>query len=99
MTKRAAASRTANPQAATAVPPPARSASNEMAPARRGRNAFRAKIRMYRQGLGDCFLVTLPRSGNQGDYHALIDCGVILGTSDAATTMTKVLQDVAAVSK
>jgi hypothetical protein len=99
MIKRAAASRKAKPKATTSVSQPIRNVSNERAPAKRGPNAFRAKIRMYRQGIGDCFLVTLPRSGDQDDYHVLIDCGVILGTHDAATTMKKVLQDVATVSK
>jgi hypothetical protein len=37
------------------------------------------KIRMYRVGFGDFFLVTVPtRSGNQ---YILIDCGVFKGTS------------------
>ncbi len=39
----------------------------------------RAKIRMYRHGLGDCHLVRLTREGKP-DYTILIDCGVILGT-------------------
>jgi hypothetical protein len=58
--------------------------------------AYRAKVRMYRQGLGDCFLISLKRSKNQPDYKILIDCGVILGTSDAATIMTKVVDDIVA---
>ena len=37
------------------------------------------KIRMYRQGLGDCFLISLPREDDKS-FHVLIDCGVILGT-------------------
>ena len=41
------------------------------------------KVRMYRQGLGDCFLVSLPRHNCQ-TFYLLIDCGVILGTSNAA---------------
>lgn len=37
------------------------------------------KIRMYRQGLGDCFLLTFP--GEKGKlFRLLIDCGVVLGT-------------------
>ncbi len=39
------------------------------------------RIRMYRQGLGDCFLITLP--GINGPFYMVIDCGVVLGT-DAA---------------
>lgn len=38
-------------------------------------------------------LVTLPRSTG-GAYFILIDCGVILGTSDAKALMTRVLSDV-----
>src|SRR6266702_1700007 len=32
------------------------------------------RIRMYRVGFGDCFLLTLP--GADGPHHVLIDCGV-----------------------
>jgi hypothetical protein len=55
----------------------------------------RARIRMYRHGLGDCFLVTLPRQ-NGSNYFIMIDCGVVLGTSDANTMMTTVVADIAA---
>ena len=72
---------------AVSAPAPADTAA---APAPAG--AGRATIRMYRQGLGDCFLVTL-NLGPQ-PYRILIDCGVILGTPNAATTMTKVAQDI-----
>jgi hypothetical protein len=56
---------------------------------------YRVKVRMYRQGLGDCFLISLKRS-DATDYKILIDCGVILGTPDASTTMTKVVDDIVA---
>jgi hypothetical protein len=56
--------------------------------------SYRAKVRMYRQGLGDCFLVSLPRSGSDRPYSVLIDCGVILGTADASTKMTEVVEDI-----
>lgn len=36
------------------------------------------RVRMYRQGLGDCFLITLP--GDSGPFYMVIDCGVVLGT-------------------
>jgi hypothetical protein len=58
--------------------------------------AYRAKIRMYRQGLGDCFLLSLKRSNGKPDYKILIDCGVILGTTDPAVIMTKVVDDIVA---
>jgi hypothetical protein len=54
---------------------------------------WRARIRMYKQGLGDCFLITLPKTdGSQ--YHILIDCGVILGTPDVQQIMTRVVENI-----
>ncbi len=48
---------------------------------------------MYRQGLGDCFLITLRR--NKGKpYFIMIDCGVILGTPVATEKMTRVVNDI-----
>jgi hypothetical protein len=60
-------------------------------------DGFRAKVRMYLQGLGDCFLVTLPHKNGPGGgdpYRIMIDCGVILGTPEPANRMTKVVEDV-----
>lgn len=37
---------------------------------------FRVRVRMYRHGLGDFFLITFPREGRE-PFHALIDCGVL----------------------
>jgi hypothetical protein len=37
---------------------------------------FRARVRMYRHGLGDCFLLTFPRPGDSA-FNMLIDCGVL----------------------
>ena len=54
----------------------------------------RVKVRMYRQGLGDCFLITFPR-GNDKPFYMMIDCGVILGTQNAAATMQAVVKDIA----
>lgn len=68
---------------------------------RRARSAAspRPRIRMYRQGLGDCFLVTLPRSDGKGDaFRIMIDCGVLLGTPDAQRRMNDVVGDIAQVS-
>ena len=59
--------------------------------------AARARVRMYRHGLGDCFLISLKRkAAGAPDYRILIDCGVILGTTDPAPLMTKVVDDIAA---
>jgi hypothetical protein len=45
---------------------------------------------MYRQGLGDCFLITLPKQ-NGDPWHMLIDCGVILGTPDVNKRLLEVI--------
>lgn len=58
---------------------------------------FRAKVRMYTHGLGDCFLITLPRKNAERDrFFVMIDCGVILGTENAVEKMTAVVDDIAA---
>jgi metallo-beta-lactamase superfamily protein len=49
---------------------------------------------MYRQGLGDCFLLSIPKAEGQA-CHVLIDCGVLTGTADAARKMRKVAQNIA----
>jgi beta-lactamase superfamily II metal-dependent hydrolase len=51
------------------------------------------RIRMYQQGLGDCFLLTFPKAKG-GDFHILIDCGIILGTPDANPKMEAVVEDI-----
>ena len=38
------------------------------------------RIRMYRQGLGDCFLLTFTKTGGE-KYNMLIDCGVLGGAN------------------
>jgi hypothetical protein len=50
------------------------------------------RVRMFRQGLGDCFLLTFP--GKSRPVHMLIDCGVLLGTADAKVKMQKVAQHI-----
>src|SRR5262249_23118030 len=56
---------------------------------------YRAKVRMYRHGLGDCFLVTLPRTDrNDRPFYLMIDCGVVLGTPTPAPIMARVMQDI-----
>jgi beta-lactamase superfamily II metal-dependent hydrolase len=53
---------------------------------------------MYRQGLGDCFLVSLPVPAG-GLFHILIDCGVHSGTSDEAAAMNNVARDIEATTR
>ncbi len=50
------------------------------------------RVRMYRQGLGDCFLLSFPRPG--GESHVLIDCGVLKGTEDPTARMTRVAESI-----
>ncbi|MFZ2163106.1 MAG: MBL fold metallo-hydrolase [Sideroxyarcus sp.] len=54
-----------------------------------------AHVRMYRQGLGDCFLVRLPKSGGEDTFNMLIDCGIISVAPGAKATMQKVVADIA----
>lgn len=51
------------------------------------------KIRMYRQGLGDCFLVTIDRAKSK-PFRMMIDCGVILGTSDSGAKLGNVIRNI-----
>ena len=59
--------------------------------------AQRASVRMYRQGLGDCFLIAFPTASGK-PFHMLIDCGVVLGTPDPKTRMSEVVRDIALVT-
>lgn len=52
----------------------------------------RVRVRMYRQGLGDCFLLSFSAEG--ATSHVLVDCGVV-GRADGAKQMVKVARDVA----
>jgi beta-lactamase superfamily II metal-dependent hydrolase len=53
----------------------------------------RARIRVYRHGLGDCILVRLSRQ-TEPDFKILIDCGVAVAMQNSAAIMTKVVEDV-----
>ncbi len=52
-----------------------------------------ARVRMYRQGLGDCLLLSLLRPGGT-PFHMMFDCGVILGTKNAGQILSTVVADV-----
>ena len=68
--------------------------STKKAPANVTNNNFRIKVRMYRQGMGDCFLLTIPRKNGAAPLYVVIDCGVILGTTNAGTIMTEVVEHI-----
>jgi hypothetical protein len=53
------------------------------------------KIRMYRQGLGDCFLLAFA-TGVGRPFYMLIDCGVLMGTEDATDKMRQVAESLRA---
>lgn len=57
-------------------------------------NADEIAVRMYRQGLGDCFLLTFP--GMDRPVFMLIDCGVMLGTEKQVEKMQAVAEDIRA---
>jgi hypothetical protein len=52
---------------------------------------------MYRQGFGDCFLITIfKRDGPP--YRVLIDCGVIMGTVGGNETLRRIADDIRSAS-
>lgn len=51
---------------------------------------YRVRVRMYRHGLGDCFLLTFPRTGKK-PFQILIDCGAL---DRDATWMTRVVEHI-----
>lgn len=55
-----------------------------------------AAIRMYRQGLGDCFLLAFDRQDASGSAYVLVDCGVHNSQPDGRATMRQAVADVAA---
>ena len=60
---------------------------------------FAVTVRMYRQILGDCFLLTLAASPDaQRDQrsHILIDCGVLQGVAGGSSRMRAIVADIAA---
>lgn len=58
----------------------------------------RATIRMYRLGVGDCFLVSFPRAG-QDDFRVLIDCGVHQAQSGGSDRIRESVQDLKRVTQ
>jgi hypothetical protein len=58
-----------------------------------GGGGTRTSVRVYRHGLGDCILVRVKRKSGD-DFKLLIDCGVVLGTNDASSIMTRVVENV-----
>src|SRR3974377_1563395 len=61
--------------AGRAKPPRKKSPSSTPTPAPPAGNLPRVRVRMYRQGLGDCVLPTFDPGGDE--KHVLIDCGTL----------------------
>lgn len=59
---------------------------------------FNFRVRMYRHGLGDCFLLSLKKKDNSL-YHIVIDCGVLMGTSEPKAVMGSVVKNIAQETK
>jgi hypothetical protein len=51
------------------------------------------KVRMYRTGLGDCFLLALPKKP-RGTFYMLIDCGVYAGTPKDENKIRDIVKDI-----
>lgn len=59
------------------------------------RNTSRAvRVRMYRHGLGDCFLLSFAGRTRSQRFHVLIDCGLISVAKNPKEVMTRVVQDI-----
>ena len=57
------------------------------------------RVRMYRHGLGDCFLLSFPRKaprpgGATTPFRILIDCGIIPGTTDGDKKLGQVVRQI-----
>ena len=52
------------------------------------------RIHMYRQGLGDCFLLTFKEK-NKDEFNMLVDCGLLQGTPNGKEIMRQVVADIA----
>tara|TARA_R110002111_G_scaffold240269_1_gene301959 strand:+ start:22893 stop:24743 length:1851 start_codon:yes stop_codon:yes gene_type:complete len=52
------------------------------------------QIRMYRQGLGDCFLLSINQKKEQNAFHILIDCGVHSWQKNGGDRLRQVMQNI-----
>jgi beta-lactamase superfamily II metal-dependent hydrolase len=53
---------------------------------------FRVRVRMYRHGLGDCFLITFPREG-KNPFQILIDCGALARNKQDMTRIVEHIRE------
>lgn len=59
-------------------------------------DAVQLRVRMYRPGLGDCFLITytFPGEPQRDSFHMLIDCGVDWNTTGGSEEIRKVAKNI-----
>lgn len=78
------------------VPGPADAATGPLGPTQAPGTPsdYRARVRMYRHGLGDCFLVTFPRK-DKPPFQMLIDCGALARDKAAMTSVAEHIRDTA----
>src|SRR6185295_6283346 len=56
--------------------------------------ANEVKIRLYGQGLGDCFLLAFPYQDRKArPFYLVIDCGVAMSTPDRVMRTQKIVED------
>ena len=55
-------------------------------------DGIKVRVRMYRQGLGDCFLLRF--TAGSGTTHMLIDCGVLTGTPNGKEKVREIVEDI-----
>lgn len=53
-----------------------------------------AAVRLYRQGLGDCFVIALATNDDTKPFYLVVDSGVLLGTTNQDEVMKEVARDV-----
>lgn len=90
--------KTATKKTAVTKPPKKATAASrkKAAPAKKTRRTGNVTIRMFCQGLGDCFLLSFPPTARGGrDFHVLIDCGIILGTPSGDARIVEVVKCIA----
>ncbi|HET9765698.1 MAG TPA: MBL fold metallo-hydrolase [Thermoanaerobaculia bacterium] len=93
-----ATKKTSSTKRATGKPAKAKAGKKPAASKRRTSKAAVASaggvtVRMFCQGLGDCFLITIPQAGARV-YSILIDCGVAIGTPSQEALMKTVVEEV-----
>ena len=90
--KKAAEAAPAPEERIEAAPAPEERIEAAPAPA----NRRHVRVRMFRQGLGDSFLLTFFGEGGARRFDLMIDLGVLLGTEDGDAKTTAVARAVAA---